>query len=203
MYLISISGKINTGKNTLSALLEQELYAEYMRDIYANPSGFIAKFMAFADPIKEIVMTMFPQADKKCLYGPSYLRDNIIPNAFKSGKPLSYRQALLDIGTKGRSYNEYVWVDNFDYRFKNVNSFQPNLIVATDCRFREEFDYLKKEGFFQIRLYRDTNSTPIDHVSETNQNYILDREFDYILINNSSIDKLQEEIRNNIIPKLK
>lgn len=202
MYRIGISGKANSGKNTLASLLEQELYDKHIRAM----SHFHSKFMAFADPIKEIVMTMFPQADKECLYGASHLRDNIIPNAFKDGEPLSYRQALLDIGTQGRTYDKYIWVNIFNHRFKIISSnidYEPNLVIVPDTRFREEFNYLKQEKFFQIRLYRDDIKTkPIDHDSETNQSSILDQEFDYVLYNNCPLDKLKEEIETIIVPSI-
>ena len=161
--------------------------------------------MAFADPIKEIVLIMFPHANKECLYGPSQLRAEPIPGAFKNGKPLTYRQALLDIGTEvGRAYNDKIWLENFDHRYEQLLlKSKPDLLVVTDVRFRNEFEHLKRKGFFQIRLYRETGMAPIEHVSETNQNTISDEEFDYVLFNNKSLEDLKEEVRTNIIPRLK
>jgi hypothetical protein len=152
------------------------------------------------------VMFMFPNASKECLYGPSQLRADVIPGAFKDGKPLTYRQALIDIGTEvGRAYNDKLWLENFDHRYEPlVLKDKQNLVVVTDVRFRNEFEHLKQKGFFQIRLYRDTGkASEINHVSETNQNSILDEEFDYILFNNKSLDELREEVRTKIIPRLK
>jgi len=208
MYKVAICGRANTGKNTLSRLLEQELYwlqnAEYHAK-YGKDMVFSSKSMAFADPIKEIVMTMFPHANKECLYGPSHLRSEIIPGAFKNDKPLTYRQALIDIGTEvGRAYNDKVWLENFDHRYESllIQKNPPNLIVVTDVRFRNEFDHLKQRGFFQIRLYRDTGMAPIEHVSETGQSSIKDEEFNYVLFNNKSLDDLKEEVRCQIIPRM-
>jgi hypothetical protein len=218
MYKIAITGKANTGKNTLANLLKEETYEQAAIEYKAKHNGamlwshgergrvYATKFMAFADPIKEIVMIMFPNANRECLYGPSQLRAEAIPGAFKEGKPLSYRQALIDIGTEvGRAYNDKVWLENFDARYqelliKNV----PDFLAVTDVRFRNEFEHLKRKDFFQIRLYRDTGkASEINHVSETNQNTILDEEFDYVLFNNKSLDELREEIKLNIIPRLK
>lgn len=211
MYKVAICGKANTGKNTLANLLQQEIY-ERDNVVYAakhsesdTPFLYSWKAIAFADPIKEIVMIMFPNANKECLYGPSHLRAEPIPGAFKSGKPLTYRQALIDIGTEiGRAYNDKIWLEAFDHRYEQLvlkNKF--NLVVVTDVRFRNEFDHLKKEGFFQIRLYRETGMPPIEHASETNQSSIRDEEFDYVLFNNKSLNDLQEEIKNKIIPILR
>jgi hypothetical protein len=214
MYKIAICGRANTGKNTLAKLLEQEIYDKTNREwaiksdtppeqTYTN---FSWKSMAWADPIKEIVLLMFPHASKECLYGSSHLRSEPIPGAFKNDKPLTYRQALIDIGTEvGRAYNDKIWLENFDHRYEQLLlKGKPDLVVVTDTRFRNEFEHLKKKGFFQIRLYRDTGKlSEINHISETNQNTILDEEFDYVLFNNKSLDELREEIKCNIIPRLK
>lgn len=191
MYKIAIMGKANTGKNTLAGLLIDELAKDSLS----------YKCMAFADPIKEIVMTMFPRADRNCLYGPSQLRTEIIPGAYKDDKPLTYRQALIDIGTEvGRKYNDKIWLDNFDHRFELLSH---DLVIVTDCRFRNEFDHLKEKGFFQIRLYRNTGAPEIQHISETGQSLIKDEEFDYILLNNKSLDELKEEVKCQILPKIR
>lgn len=210
MYKIAICGRANTGKNTLAKLLEQEIYeverAKHEANVYNTEfRNFSWKAMAWADPIKEIVTIMFPHANKECLYGPSQLRAEPIPGAFKNGKPLTYRQALIDIGTEvGRAYNDKIWLENFDHRFEQLLLKQKlDLVVVTDTRFRNEFEHLKKKDFFQIRLYRDTGMAPIEHVSETNQSTIRDEEFDYVLFNNKSLDDLKEEVRTNIIPRLK
>lgn len=210
MHKIAICGKANTGKNTLANLLYQELYERDSIEFESrNPSlnlqTYSGKFMAFADPIKEIVMTMFPRANKECLYGPSRLRSEAIPGAFKNNKPLTYRQALIDIGTEvGRSYSDKVWLENFDHRYEQilVKKNPPNIIVVTDVRFRNEFDHLKDKGFFQIRLYRETGMEPIQHISETGQSSIKDEEFNYVLFNNKSLEDLKEEVKTQIIPRM-
>lgn len=202
MYKIAITGKANTGKNTLATLLDQMIYDNHMFTKIKGP--YSGKFMAFADPIKEIVLTMFPQAKKECLYGPSALRADPIPDAYKNGLPLSYRQALIDIGTLARAYNDMVWIDNFQSRYDKVlaQKRSPQIVVVTDVRFRNEFDHLKAQGFFQIRLYRETGMPPIEHASETNQNTIEDDEYDCVLFNNRTLDYLKDEVRK-IIPRLK
>jgi len=209
MYKIAICGRANTGKNTLAKLLEQEVYARdsmaYFSQHDTPLANFFWKSMAWADPIKEIVLIMFPHASKECLYGPSHLRAESITGAFKNGKPLTYRQALIDIGTEvGRAYNDKIWLENFDARYEQFClKEKPDLVIVTDTRFRNEFEHLKRKGFFQIRLYRDTGMPPIEHISETNQSTIADEEFDYVLFNNKSLEDLKEEVRSNIIPRLK
>ena len=111
MYKIAITGQANTGKNTLSRMLVKEL-----RKTKGNYLG--ASYLAFADPIKEMVSVMFPQIPKKHLYGSSEFRKEIIKGAIdKDGNPLTIRQLLIDLGTEmGRKYKESIWLDNFDER---------------------------------------------------------------------------------------
>jgi hypothetical protein len=205
MYKIAISGKANTGKNTLSKIIVAELRTKQRnwykkRHYWRSPMS--VKYMAFADPIKEMIEVMFPELPKKFLYGSSKYRDEIIPGAFKNGDPLTVRQLLLDLGTGvGRGYKDTVWLDNFDYRFKKHK--KRDIVIVTDTRFRNEFDHLKLNGFYQIRLYRDTGQPAIKHISETNQITIADMEFDYVIHNDKTLDDLKAEVLSNIIPKLK
>lgn len=198
MYKIAISGKANTGKNTLSKIIVTQLN-EFLRVTEKLSLG--VEYMAFADPIKEMIRTMFPEIPRKFLYGSSKYRNEIIPGAFKDGKPLTIRQLLLDLGTGvARGYKDSVWLDNFDYRLKKVKN---DIVVVTDVRFRNEFEHLRSQGFYQIRLYRETGQPTINHISETNQNSIADSEFDYVINNDKSLDHLKQEVINNIIPKLR
>jgi GTPase SAR1 family protein len=196
MYKIAITGKANTGKNTLSRMLIRELRAR-------NNHYMTAKQLAFADPIKEMVRQMFPKLPKKYLYGSSKFRNEIIPGAFdRNEQPLTIRQLLTDLGTEvGRNYMPSIWLDNFDTRFQQWSYCK--IIVVTDVRFRNEFEHLRRQGFYQVRLYRNTNAPTSTHVSETNQDTISDEEFDYVLHNDFTLKELKHEVVNNIIPRLK
>lgn len=195
MYKIAITGKANTGKNTLSRML--------IRQIRDHGTHYVsAKQLAFADPIKEMIRQMFPTLPKKYLYGSSRFRSEIIPGAFKDGQPLTIRQLLIDLGTEvGRNYMPTVWLDNFDYRFEQAK--YEGIVVVTDVRFRNEFEHLAKLGFYQIRLYRNTGLPASGHISETNQDTIRDEEFDYVLHNDHDLKYLKHQVVSNIIPKLR
>lgn len=195
MFKIAICGKANSGKNTISKILSDEMYKKYPD----NFSGI--KYIAFADPIKKIIKTMFPKLPRKYLYGSSKFRTKIIPGAFKDGNPLTVRQLLIDIGSKmGRSYNENIWIDAFDHTFEKACNKNKSVIV-TDVRFRNEFDHLKNNSFIQIKLLRDSQ-LKINDASETNQDTIKDSEFDFIICNNGSLDDLRREVIN-VISQLK
>lgn len=196
MYKIAICGKANSGKNTLGKMLVRQLRKEIKKGNYLS-----ATYMAFADPIKQMIREMFPGLPEKFLTGSSKYRSEIIPGAFKDGKPLSVRQLLIDLGTEiGRSYKETIWLDNFDFHFESLRR---RIVVVTDVRFRNEFDHLRNKGFYLIKLYRETDGPGINHVSETNQNTIGDSEFDYVIHNDKSLADLKKVVINDIIPNLK
>lgn len=188
MYKIAICGKSNSGKNTLSKLLRKEIKNNLGLNIPRT------KYIAFADPIKEMALIMFPQIPRKFFFGSSEYRAEIIPGAFKDGNPLTVRQLLLDLGTEiGRSYKKTVWLDVFNHRIQKAQKNKMGLIVVTDVRFINEFEHLKKIGFYNIKLLRDSH-LKINHSSETDQDSIKDEEFDYIIHNNGTLDDLKNEV---------
>lgn len=185
MYKIAISGKANSGKNTLSNLISSKLF-----NIFGK-----AELLAFADPIKKMIEIAYPDLPKEYLYGSSDLRSKIIPGAFKDGVPLSVRQLLIDLGNDfGRLYKKDIWISNFDFHFNKLVSQNTNVIV-TDLRFRNEFDHLNSLGFYKIRIVRN-ESLRINDLSETDQELIKNSEFDCIIDNNCSLSDLSEKVEN-------
>jgi len=194
MYKIAITGKANTGKNTLGKLLNKELFFKDTGEV-GSYTGHHAKCIAFADPIKEMIRIAYPEIPRNWLYGSSKNRANIVPGAFKNGVPLTVRQLLIDIGNDfGRAYKPDIWLRNFDRRLEKLMKQQLSIVIVTDCRFRNEFDHLKQLGFVQIRLLRSAY-TKINDISETNQDGIADNEFDFVIHNNSSLDDLALEVK--------
>jgi hypothetical protein len=157
---IAISGKAGSGKDTIAS----------------------DRRYAFADPIKEIVMTMFPGAARQDLWGPSDLRSKLIP-----GETVTYRQALMDVGKLGRKYDPYIWVRHFENDLKRYNSV--NLYILSDLRFEEELASVNKHDFVLIRVKRQ-NTIQIDDSSEKDQDQIPDTAFDYVINNDGTKDDL-------------
>lgn len=180
---IAISGKANSGKNTLSEIIQSK--CEY------------SSSYAFADPIKEIALQIFPFLDENILWGPSYLRDTKIQDLKEWGladNSLSYRDVLLKIGENTKkSFGEDIWVNTIFHRIKRFKSKNPNhLIIISDVRFRNELEACKKEGFLLVRIKRDNvnRTNKENHVSEVDLNGIPDEEFSVIIENSSGIDNL-------------
>ncbi len=204
MFKVSISGKANTGKNTLSGILVDELTRVGDEEQSNINSAFQSwcgdeEIIAFADPIKEMIKQMFPKVPRKHLFGASKYRALAIPGAFKEGKPLTVRQCLIDLGTAGRVYNDMCWINAFDARLEKAKNNGANIVIVTDTRFRNEFDHLKNLGFYHIRTLRETD-VKINHVSDTGQDAIKDHEFDYVLENNSTLSALKKQVIERIVP---
>jgi hypothetical protein len=199
MIKISICGKMNSGKNTMAELLSyylsdsiEEICNTGNKDL-VNP----VQIVAFADPIKRIVMEMFPWANKNCLWGSSSLRAEVIENAFDSnGNPLTYRQALNDQGAQGRSYNDKHWINIFDYNLDKLigADLKPAAIICTDVRFCNEFEYLKLKEFYNIKLVRNTIKNS-NHATETEQDSIELKLFDEVIYNNGSLPELEASVK--------
>ncbi len=192
MYKIALLGKANSGKNAAAKIFDAEIY-HYLK---ANNNPFNGtEFMAFADPVKEIARIMFPGLPRKFFYGASKFRSEIIPNLYKDGNPLTVRDILLEIGTNGRKLDSNVWVNALDANLLKVKN--KSLVIITDLRFINEYEYLKSRGFTLIKVFRDDSSN-IDHQSETEQDQLLDNQFNFIIDNNGNLTNLKNMIKNII-----
>lgn len=183
-HKILISGKANSGKDTLTNLLIQSLKIQ---------NNYIK--LAFADPMKRIIEEMYPNVDKTWLYGPSELRNNIIPNAFDlNDKALTVRKLLLDLGKFGRTYNENIWID------ATINKIDKNQhLIISDARFINEFTYAKDNNFYLIRIKRPNNTYKVDDISETEMDEIHDDEFHSVITNDHDLEWLTYKV--NIVTK--
>lgn len=180
---IAISGKARSGKNTIATMLVNNLKNDLSKE----------KIVALADPIKLIVKTMFPEASDECLYGPSELRSHPISDKYKdeSGNILTHRQALIELGKRGRQYDNDLWLNILVQeanRSKDINTY-----IIADVRYPNEFYYLKSHGFTMVRILRN-DSAVINDSSETEQDSIPNSDFDYIIYNNESLSELNEKI---------
>jgi hypothetical protein len=189
MYKIAISGKANSGKDTIA-----KLFLDAYLILNNKLPNF--EFVSFADPIKEMAKLMFPRTKKKILYGPSENRNKIIPGAFKDGQPLTYRRLLQDLGTEiGRAYKEDIWLDVLDYKLEKAPK-QRDFFITQDVRFINEIRFLKDRNYTLIRVKRNSTQTVSNHASETEQDSISDNEFNFIIDNNGTIEDLKEKVIN-------
>jgi len=183
---IAISGKANSGKNTLSELIKSKW-------------DWTSSNYAFADPIKEIALQLFPQLNKDILWGPSHLRETKIPNLEFWGlesNSMTYRELLCKLGEFNKQiFGNDIWVKTILYRVQNHQHYNnpSHLTIISDVRFKNELEMCKKEGFLLIRIKRDSiiRNNKENHISELDLNEINDNQFDVIIENSSGIDNLK------------
>ena len=190
-HKIALSGRAGTGKDTVANML-YELFVsdadERFVRLFTRRFNGIERFtkLSFAEPIKDIISIMFPAINKEYLFGSSEYRKQII-----EGTNISIRELLQDIGEHYKKIDPLIWIKALDYKVKNCDS---NVIVVSDLRFIQEYNYLKENDFVLIRIIKETNSN-MTHVSETQQDSIPNDRFDFIINNNGSLDDLNEEVK--------
>lgn len=185
--IIAVSGKLRHGKDTFANLIIEELKkTNYPKKIYKT---------AFANPIKEAVLCMFPQIDPHCLYGPSELRNTIIEGYIDptitdpfADNRLTIRGVLVQLGKWGRSCNTDFWaMATMNSALKAIE--ENAIVIISDVRFKSEMKYVRQYGGKIIRIVRpDVGFTTTDE-SEIDLDNVTD--FDKVVINDT-IDNLQK-----------
>lgn len=103
---------------------------------YLNQSGKrqVHRF-AFADKIKEVGQDLYPEE-------------------FEGGKPRKFLQWL---GNTARQWDRDVWVKYLMRKIKEAENIDCECmtIVITDCRYLNEFEIAKQQGFIPVRVVCD------------------------------------------------
>lgn len=195
MIKLAFCGKARSGKNTVA-----NMFAKHLSEL--NPEYSSVKTFAFADPIKEMILKMFPGANKDHLYGPSEFRSYPIPGVYNSDqKPVTYRDMLTGIGQLGRSYCDTVWIDNlFNRMQEHLSNNKTNIIIVTDLRFINEFEALRNDGFILCKIKR-REYTKINDISELQQDGIPEESFDILINNNKALEYLDNKV-SDIVKRL-
>ena len=179
MAIISISGKIGSGKDTIADIIMQ--YTPYHR---WQVKKFAGKLKDIAEILTGVPKINFEDQEfKKQDMGPEW--------------GMTYRDLLQKLGTEAmrNGLHENVWVNALfaDYHFNIEEDEQmPNWLI-TDCRFPNELEAVKTHKGITIKVIRDSGNTiGTTHASET----ALDdyTEWDYVVDNNGSIEDLKTQV---------
>lgn len=177
--IISITGKIGSGKDTIADIIMQYTpYHDWEIKKFAGKLKDIAEILSGVPKIN-----FEDQEFKKQDMGPEW--------------GMTYRDLLQKLGTEAmrNGLHENVWVNALfaDYHFNIEEDEQmPNWLI-TDCRFPNELEAVKTHKGITIKVIRDSGNTiGTTHASET----ALDdyTEWDYVVDNNGSIEDLKTQV---------
>ena len=173
--IIGITGKLGSGKTTLSNIFQNYGFEEY----------------AFAQPLKDIARIF--GFDETSLYGSQEDKEKIHPywgissRRFleKLGTDL-FREKLKEVLPEMKGSSS-IWVELFK---KNMNN--DKHIVLSDVRYKDEEKAIKSMGGIIIKTIRDCKYTS-NHISNN-----VDINFDYVIDNNvmtiKEVEKFVEEL---------
>ena len=241
--LIGISGLTYDKKNNKCSMSSGK---STIADILVAKHNFIT--LSLADPMKQVCKMLFDFSDEQ-LWGASAFRN--APDPRYNG--LTPRMALINFGTAwGRGCWTNLWVDysirmtrqilsgNYFYNEKTGIDFTKKAdfvisgVVIPDCRYKNEFEEIQKEGGIMIRVKRpiddfDTffnkpkksiftktkeyistffanreyfKASDMKHSSEQEMAEIPDSKFDYVILNDGTVEELNLKI-DKIIQSLK
>jgi len=217
--LIGISGKIGSGKDTFTQLLQycsneqiQKLYPNYNEFLnlcynigsygisnnwcdYNNLNLYENKKFAFK--VKQIVsiMTGIKIEDLEKIE----VKNSILPSCWnKDGKSMTVREFIQKLATDAirNNLHENAWVNSLFSDYKEDSKW-----IISDLRFLNEADAIKLHNGYIIRLNRKIDLLPTDykkaaeHRSETELDDY--KHFDLIYDNNKSLDELYHFIKEN------
>lgn len=193
--IIGLVGFIGSGKGTAGELIEQK--------------GFVRD--SFAKPLKDACSIIFGWP-RSMVEGDSevsrkWREEKDIYWSEKFGYDFSPRLALQLMGTEaGRDvFHKDLWIISLINRSKGKN------VVVTDVRFKNEIDYIQKNGGIVVRIkrgedppwYEVLQNTEREGEKEELMNFVgvhrsewdwVGCEFDYVIENNGTVQDLGKKI---------
>jgi hypothetical protein len=205
--LISISGAIGSGKDAVGKIIQYLLckntgevaiedvlkYSEHEWWIQEQ-SGFEIK--KFAGKLKQIASLLTGVPVKE--WEDQWFKCQQMPEQWG----MTYREFLQKLGTEAMRdglHNE-VWINALfsDYRPAKMSEYNPSKWIITDTRFPNELEAIKERNGITINVVRPEVRIN-GHIAHSSEISLKDAEFDYEIINDSTIEDLVEKIRKILI----
>ncbi len=218
MAIISISGKIGVGKDTVASLINflsmKPVSETLFWDLFLKGVALVDsqqpkwKVVKFAYKLKQTASLLTGVPVEK-------FEDQEFKKKEMPGWGMTYREFLQKLGTEAMRDNLHkdVWVKALfaDYKKEDDDNLlvdngesildlreYPNWII-TDCRFENEAEAVKSHGGILLRINRNGQNVfniLNGHPSETAlDNY----QFDYVIDNDGSIEELTEKVKGFLI----
>lgn len=175
--LIGIHGKKRSGKDTLFQILNKHV-PNVERIAFADE---LKRHLEILNPIIHFENGRLVHLDEMLnRYGWDRLKE-LIPEA---------RRLLQVYGTDVIRDNiaDSVWVDKCIQKVREINK-DNKIAVITDLRFENEYERIKNEGGFLIKIVRPSANNADTHKSESELESSL---FDLVIYNDSTLEELEE-----------
>lgn len=166
--LIGISGKKNTGKDTVGDYLWQQ-------------HGYFT--MAFADPLKDLACMLFG-------WDRMQLEQREYKEGFDPALGMTRRVALQRLGTEAvrGQFGEMFWVNTWARAYEQVRG-EP--VVVTDVREEHEAKAIRELGGLIVHLKRNCVDSGDTHSTEAG---IMVQSMDYVISNNGTLGQLYDAV---------
>jgi len=171
MLLLGITGQAGSGKDTL---------ADKIINKYSGVK------LAFADPLKLACKELFQLSHEQLHVRRE--KEKIDPRWGKTPRELCQ---IVGTDLLRKYFDEDIFIKSTREKIKKLSQ-DYKIIIVTDCRFENETQLIRDMGGIIIHLKRPNIKKINDHISE---NPVKVMNGDIELINNSTIDKLLEEIK--------
>ena len=164
---IAISGKARSGKSTLADMLVNKLGAPW-----------------HVESLSDAVLEEFAKEKWQVEYAEHGLGPLII--GINANKEL-FRPELIELGQRRRAEDPDYWIKRL--------SCNPNAIIP-NCRFVNEYNHFISKNFYMVRVdatpeVREARGCPdLDDPSETDLDSIKAWNWDYVVLNNTSLNNL-------------
>jgi hypothetical protein len=199
--IIGISGKIGSGKDTITELLAEQLHGKVERHALAD------KLRLITEIVSGVRMTTTHEVNKPfCNEIRNYTQDqkNIVIKQFNK----SIGETLQLVGTDlfRDNYDTDIWVKSFFNEELDDKLNDGKIIIVPDVRFVNEADYIIQKGGYLIRLegdpmgVRENSLRDLNHISESNLDGYT--KFDKVIYNDKKDINILKGIVNDLIIEL-
>jgi hypothetical protein len=208
--LISISGKMGSGKDTAGGIIKDLLEEN------VGPNWEIAKFASGVKEVASIILGISIHQFENQEFKNSYLPEcwNTHKAVFTDrsdfhgweveSNRMTVREFLQKLGTEAMrdGLHENVWVNKLMRKYEHFNKMIPHVDdksfprwIITDTRFPNEYAALKEKEALFIKIVRPGLELN-NHPSETSLD---NHEFDYVINNDSDLYHLKEELKRVLV----
>ena len=164
MHLIGLAGLAGSGKDTVAD--------------YIAMSGDFQR-IAFADPLKRVALFL-------CGLTRQDVTDRTRKETVLPEWGLSPRQIMQRLGTEvGRQIHSELWVRHLD---RTIQRDAGRNWIITDCRFRNEIAYVRRQGGTVWWVNRPSVTPVSDHASER---HVTADDCDLVIENSGTLDELR------------